>query len=188
MILRTSYVLTAVFWLTALPGWAAPDKITAVDADDHSVVLNEPGRITVILSSGEDTQDQTRAASKSLDEFKGRSNFRLIVVTDLRDSLAGLVPSYVKKRMRQDLDKEAVRIVPFYRANGSTRNPRSDLCAVADYTGAVCVPLGQPKPRDTLWVVIFGRDGHIQKRWNNLKDYAELHREAGRLLAEKTAP
>jgi hypothetical protein len=178
----------ACFWFSPMEVSAnpmAPHILEAIDADGRMVALNPPNQVTVIISSSQTTQTQTRAAGKSLDEFQGLPDFRIIIVTDLRGSLAGLVPSYVKRKMQSDLTKEAKRIQPFYLKNGSSRNPRLDVSAIPDHTGAVCTPLGIAAPLGTLWVIVYGRKGEVFRRWDDLKNYAELQQAVMAALQEK---
>ena len=82
--------------------------IKAVDADNHNIVLNKPGLVSVIIGTSEDSQDAARRAGRAMYPFQGLSDFQLVVVVDLRDSIASWVPSVVINHMRRSLDQEAV--------------------------------------------------------------------------------
>jgi hypothetical protein len=165
---------TAILWLALAAALPAAEAITAEDADGKKVRLNAEKRVTVIIGSNENVQQRTRAAGKALDEFQGRPDFRAIVLVDLRDSIGNLVPWIVRGRMRADLDKEALRITPAYRANGNQGDPRADVSAVPDFDGKICRQVEWEKPAKTLRVVVFGKDGAVARRWEDLADYAEL--------------
>lgn len=173
---RHSAALAVLFCLTALPAlFASAPEITATDADDKRVIFNKPGRVTAVLLCTEATQKEIRAASETLDKFRGLSDFRVIAVVDLRDSLGSMVEGIVKWRMQDDLDDEAERLEPFYRANHNKNDPRSDLSAVPDFKGDICKALGWPKVANKLRCVVFGKEGEAIKRWDNLKDFKELY-------------
>jgi hypothetical protein len=107
--------------------WAPPAhgaEIKLTDVDGKIVVLNKPGRVTVVLYCTEETQEQTRLNGTALDAFKGRADFRYVVLLDLRDSLASLAKGYVKRRVQSDLDVEAKRLKSFYKKNGNDGDPR----------------------------------------------------------------
>lgn len=174
--------LLACFFL--LGGLLPAAPISATDADGRPVVLNAPGKVTAVISSSPETQDQTRAAGRVLDVYRGRADFQLVIVVDLRGSFAGIVPGIVKGRMRDELDKEAVRLTPAYRANGNAKNPRPDMESVPDFDGTVSKPLGWAETPGKLRVVLFGPDGIKIAHWDDLKpaDYPKLHAAATRAL------
>ena len=159
--------------------------IQAIDVDGKTLVLNAQGRVTVVLYSNQSVQDDTRAAGRSLDDFQGLENFRNIVVVDLRGSLANWASGYTQRRMVRDLDKEAERIRPSYLKNGSRRDPRLDVCAVADFKGDTCLKLGWQTTSETMRVIVFDAGGGEVQRWENIKDYRPLQQLLGRLLGKK---
>ena len=153
---------------------AVPGEFRAIDADGHNVLINHPGHITVVLGTNQDSQDQARAAGRAMYPFQGVAAFRLIVIADVRDSMATWVPSLVTSRMRVSLDHEAYEVKPFYVKNGNANDPRKFSCAIADFSGVICPQLGWAKPTSDLRCVVFGTDGHELKRWDELSDLKEL--------------
>lgn len=170
--LLPSFALLIFLGLPAFQAAAAP--LPATDVDDRPLILNAPGAVTAVISSSPDTQNATRDAGAQLDRYRGRADFRLVIVVDLRDSLAGIVGGYVRDRMKQNLDAEALRLRPFYRANGNPHNPRADLEAIPDFDGKIVDSLHWDKDPAHLRVTVFGRDGHLLHHWDDLKDYREL--------------
>jgi len=149
-------------------------KFRALDADNHNVLLNRPGVITVIVGTSEDSQDAAREAGKAMYPFQGRSDFQLIVVVDLRDSIANWVPSVVTGRMRSSLDEEAIELKPYFLKNGNKGNPRTQSFVVPDFTGAVCPQLGWTKTSDDLRAIIFGVDSREVERLDKIEDMSVL--------------
>jgi hypothetical protein len=154
-----------------VPPPPAPEarKIRAIDADNHNVLLNAPGRITLVVGTNEDSQDAARAAGKAAYPFQGRPDFGLIVVVDLRDTIASWVPSIVISRMRVSLDQEAFELKPYFLKNGNHNNPRGYLHVIPDFTGAICPQLEWKEHDDKLRVIIFGVDGREIERLDNLE-------------------
>jgi hypothetical protein len=152
-------------------------KIRAVDADNHNIILNKPDFISVIIGTSEDSQDAARRAGKAMYPFQGLSDFQMIVVVDLRDSIAAWVPSVVIDHMRRSLDQEAVEVKPYFLANGNKGNPRRSLHVIPDFDGKV-VPLfnwsGTP---DELHGTMYGADGSELKRWENIDDMVKFQSE-----------
>ena len=148
--------------------------LEAVDADGRHMTLNAKGTLTAVISSSPDTQDRTRAAGQVLDLYRGRSDFRLIIVVDLRDSLAGIAPDFVKSQIRHNLDDEAKRLTPFYRKNGNGGNPRADLSAIPDFDGKLIDALQWKPDDDLLRITLFGKDGKPIRTWDDLQKPALL--------------
>jgi hypothetical protein len=149
-------------------------KLKAVDADNRTILINRPGVVTLLLGTSEDSQDAARAAGKSMYPLQGRSDFQLIVVVDLRDSIAGWVPSVVLSQMRSNLDQEAIELKPSFLKNGNRSNPRSSSYVIPDFTGTVCPELGWTENSDDLRGILFGGDGREVKRWDKIEDMTAL--------------
>ena len=144
-------------------------KLHAVDADSHNVVLNRPGVISVIVGTNEDSQDAARAAGRAMYPFQGRPDFALLVVVDLRHSIASWVPSMVISRMKVSLDQEAFELKPYYLKNGNHNNPRPNTHVIPDFTGTICPQLAWKEGDDKLRVIIFGVDGREVERLDGLE-------------------
>ncbi len=144
-------------------------KVHAIDADGHDVQLNPPGHITVIVGTNEDSQDAARAAGRAMYPFQGRPDFGLIVVVDLRHTMASWVPSMVISRMKISLDQEVFELKPYYLKNGNHNNPRGYSHVIPDFAGTICPQLTWKEGDDKLRILIFGVDGHEIERLDGLE-------------------
>ena len=160
-----------------VPHAPSPRKIKVLDADNHNIILNRPGMISVIVGTNEDSQDAARDAGRAMYPFQGRSDFALIVVVDLRDSIANWVPSVVIGRMKSSLDKEAVELKPYYVKNGNKNNPRGTSYVVPDFSGTVCPLIGWTQGSDDLRVIIYGVDGREIQRLDKVDDMSVLQKD-----------
>ena len=149
-------------------------KIRAIDADNHNILLNRPNLITVVIGTSEESQDAARAAGTMMYPLQGRPDFQLVVVVDLRDSMATWVPSVVLEKMRSNLDEQAVELKPYFLKNGNKGNPRLSSYVVADFTGTVCPLLGWTEGSDSLRGILYGVDGKEIKRWDKITDMGKL--------------
>jgi hypothetical protein len=149
-------------------------KFRALDADNHTILLNRPGLITLVLGTNEDSQDGARAAGKSLYPLQGRPDFQLIVVVDLRDSIATWVPSVVLAQMRSNLDHESIELKPYFLKNGNKSDPRKSAYVIPDFAGTICPQLGWTGSSDNLRGILFGADGREIERWDKVEDMATL--------------
>jgi hypothetical protein len=158
------------------PPPAAP-KIKAVDADNHNIILNKPGFISVIIGTSEDSQDAARRAGKAMYPFQGKTDFQLVVVVDLRDSIAAWVPSVVIDHMRKSLDQEAIELKSYYLQNGNKENPRRYLHVVPDFKGTIVPQLNWTGTPDELHATMYGADGGELKRWENISNMEKFQDE-----------
>jgi hypothetical protein len=162
--------LCGAIWLHgAVNPVAPPPKIKATDADNHTIILNKPGMVSVVVGTSEDSQDAARRAGRAMYPFQGLTQFQLIVVVDLRDSIASWVPSVVINHMRRSLDEEAVELKPYYLKNGNTGNPRRFLHVVPDFKGTIMPQLNWSGTPDELHALIYA-DGREVKRIENVDD------------------
>jgi len=167
---------TANTGLESLGGVTPPPapEFKAVDADNRPVILNKQGVITLLLGTSEDSQNAARLAGKAVHPFQGRADFRLVVLVDLRDSLATWVPSVTLDQMRSNLDREAVELKPFYLKNGNKTDPRKSSEVIADFSGAISSQLGWTSSSENLRSILFGADGREIKRWSKVENMDEL--------------
>jgi hypothetical protein len=149
-------------------------KIRAVDADNHWVQLNRPGVVTIVVGTSEDSQEAARQAGTTMYPFEGRPDFQLIVVVDLRDSIATWVPSIVLHKMQANMDQEALELKPHYLQNGNHSNPRASLHVIPDFSGTICPQIGWPGSSDSLRAIIFGADGREFRRFDQVDDMAVI--------------
>ena len=157
------------------PGKLPPvHKFKAIDADNHSVLINRPGLITLLLGTSEDSQDAARAAGTAMYPLRGRPDFQLIVVVDLRDSIATWAPSIVLSQMRSNLDEEAIALKPYFLKNGNKSNPRVSSYVIADFSGTICPQLGWIESSGDLRGILFGADGREIQRWDKIEDMTKL--------------
>ena len=155
-----------------------------VNCDGKTVSLNPPGNVTVILASSQPLADQTREFGRSIYGWQGREAFRVIVVVDLRKSIGTLFKGWTTGKMKADLDEEAERLIPWYRANQNIKNPRGDLCGIADFTGKATEALGWGDDDTKMKVTIFGKEGDVV--WSDMdsKSPQALQLEITKLLGQ----
>ena len=131
------------------------------DCDGKVVELNPTNRITIVLASSQSLADTTREFGRAVYGWQGRKEFRVIVVVDLRKSLGTLFQGWTVGKMKADLNEEAERLIPWYRANQNPNNPRPDLCGIADFDGKVTESLGWGGDDTKMKVKIFGKSGDV---------------------------
>ncbi len=155
------------------PSPAAPE-IKATDCDNHTVILNKAGVITMVIGTSEDSQDAARSAARVIYPFQGKRDFQFVVVVDLRDSIAAWVPSIVINRMRKSLDIEALTLKTYFLRNGNTADPRLSSHAVPDFKGTIVPELGWNGRPDQLHAILYGADGREIQRWENVDNMDKL--------------
>jgi hypothetical protein len=161
--------------LCATPALPRVHHIRAVDADNHSVLINRVGVVTALIGTSEDSQQAARQAGIAMYPFQGRPDFQLIVAVDLRDSLATWAPSIAISRMRSSLDAEAIELKPYYLKNGSRANPRGACHVIPDFNGRLFKELGWPDTSSDLRAIVFGADGREYQRFDQISDMNQLY-------------
>jgi hypothetical protein len=168
-----AWLLGAGFFSAAVA--AGPKRIHAVDADNHTIVLNRTGVVTVLIGTSEDSQQAARQAGVAMHSFQGRRDFQLIVAVDLRGSLANWAPGIALGRMRSSLDGEAKELKPFFLKNGNRSNPRASCHVVPDFNGKLFTQLGWPATSKNLRALVFGADGREYKRFDKVDNIDVLY-------------
>jgi hypothetical protein len=161
--------------LPAAPAASRVHHIRAVDADNHSILINRPGVVTALIGTSEDSQQAARQAGTAMYPFQGRPDFQLIVAVDLHDSLATWAPGIAISRMRSSLDDEALELKPYYRKNGNRSNPRGSCHVIADFNGKLFRELGWPETSSNLRAIVFGADGREYRRFDQITDMNLLY-------------
>jgi len=153
------------------------------DADGKSWTLNQPGRVTVVISSSDRTASRTRAAGRTLYPFQGREDFRAVVVICLQKSLARHLQGFTLDRIRSDLDAEAKRIAPYYKQKSNPANPREHIGAIADFDGTVAKALGWDDDHSHLRVLIFDKQGKIAAHFDPADELDAIRCKVAELLS-----
>jgi len=184
----------AGWWLVAAAGTSVlgasapvPRKIRAVDADNHTILFNKPGVITLVIGTNEDSQEAARQAGVTVYPFQGRPDFQLIVAVDLHDSMATWAPSFAIMQMKSSLDGEAAELKPYFLKNGNRSNPRSSCHVVPDFKGTLFAQLGWPNPSGDLRAIVYGSDGREYKRFDKVDSMAAMFNAVRSAIADYAA-
>jgi hypothetical protein len=156
-----------------------------LDAFGNQTALHPPGQVTVLMGCAETTQRGCRAATRAVDHLRGRVGLRFVVLVDLRDSFGWILPAYVRRRIREDMKQEAVRLKPFYLENGNGGDPLRDMTAIPDFDGEACHAVGWREPLTAVAAVVYGRDGREIHRWDRLQDYFRFEEVVERALDDR---
>ena len=154
------------------------------DCDGKVVELNPTDRITVVLASSQPLADTTREFGRALYGWQGRKEFRVIVVVDLRKSLGTLFKGWTVGKMKADLDEEAERLIPWYRANKNPNNPRPDLCGIADFDGYVTESLEWGSDEKKMKVMIIGKEGDVIWQAIDISSPKAMQAEVKKLIGD----
>lgn len=158
--------------------WAS---ITTQDVDGQPLIFDQTNQITVVVQSRESLQKRTRQAGITLYPLHAHTNWKLVIVVDLRDSLARMAKGYTGRRMQRDLDSEAETIHQIV-TNRSLADLRQGLRGVADFDGKTSDALGFTHSESNLGAVIFNSKGEVHRRWNDLTNTSELQASLVELL------
>ena len=166
---------------TTVGAWELPHP---KDCDGRVVELNPADKVTVVMASSQPLADTTREFGRALYGWQGRKEFRVIVVVDLRKSLGTLFKGWTVGKMKADLDEEAERLIPWYRANKNPGNPRGDLCGIADFDGHVTDSLEWGSDEKKMKVMIFGKTGEVVWSERDADSPKAMQAEVKKLLGD----
>lgn len=175
-------MVTALFPCGALASPTASSGVLVRDIDGRNRDLRKSGKVSVVMYTNADLEEQSRTLSSYMDSFRPRSDFAFIQVLDMRGEVPPIVRNTVVKEVKRHLDKEAARLAPIYRKSGANRDPRKDLSTVVDFSGNVLGSLNWGNHYDDVRLLVYNKKGELVKRWDQMPDAESLRQFIKRLL------
>ena len=160
--------------LGAKPGTT---PISGQDVNGKPVAVNGHGHYTVVLYTNPDLEDDSRKMTRALDPFRGRSDFALIRVVDLRGSLPPGMRGIVRGQIRSEMVKEDQRLKKKGVNDASARAP-----IIPDFDGSTLEALGWDDTYSQVHLVVYDRGGREIKRLANVSDAHQLTKVVSGLL------
>lgn len=161
--------------------------VSVQDVDGKAQSIPAPGRLSIVMYTNADLEQESKALSKTLDPYRGARNFMFYQVVDLRGEIPGIARRMAEKQIRKELDIEAARVKPFYAKNGSSANPRADLSTVVDYGGSVLSAFGWNDRVEMVRFVIYDSNGNVVRRIDDTKNVQSVASYFRSLLGSRTA-
>jgi len=144
-------------------------------AVDGNALSTADGHITTVVLINQSNIDKARAVGdRTPDSCLGNPTYRMITVVAFEKNHSKPVRMILNSLMRRRLDSEARRLQSRYDQLKIARNARPDVFAVADFDGLVTTQLGSQPSATLFHVFIFGRNGELLKKWNNVPPADEL--------------
>jgi len=145
-----------------------------VDVDGRTLSTADGHVSVVVLATPVDSEKPRAVGDRTPGYCLGNPTYRMITVLNFTRKYTGFGRKIATMLVRRRLDQEAKRLQPRYDAKKITHNARGDLFAVADFDGTVSSQLGgQPGAAD-FRVFVFGKDGKLRRRWDNVPAANEL--------------
>jgi len=167
-----------------LPVAVSGKPMVVEDAFESSRVLNPPDKVSVILYSSPAVQEKTREAGRVLNPFLARTDFQLVVLVDLKGSLANWAKGYTRRRMQRDLKAKIDNLPAEIQHFHQGKYPRPDITVVPDFDGHACQSLEWDESSDKKLKAIIFDDGKLVRQWKDLEDYRLLQKSVKGLLNE----
>jgi hypothetical protein len=146
-------------------------KFTDVDGRTLSTA---DGHVTVLVITTRADLDKARlVGDRTPEHCLGDPTYRMITLITFDKPNEGLRFA-LSALIRHRLDQEAERLKPRYLAKKLTRDPRTDMYAVADFDGAIAAELGINVASGQFSVLVFGRNGDLLARWDQPPGADEL--------------
>jgi hypothetical protein len=168
-----------LFMLTPLAVHASGNApINGQDVNGQAVAVNGHGHYTVVMYTNPDLEDESRAMTLALDPFRGRNDFALIRVVDLR----GDVPPQMRGIVRGQIRKEMVRENKRLEKQRGIVDASSRAPIIPDFSGSTLDALGWSSTYSQVRVVVYDEHGKEIKRLADMSDPKELTKVMGEIL------
>jgi hypothetical protein len=140
------------------------NKFSAADDRVTTIVVTPPGNVDKVRMVGDRIPDYCLA----------NPAYRMITILNFEKQHTLPMRKILAALVRRRLNGEGKRLQQRYAARKITRDPRKDVCAVADFDGSAVSQLGIPHGSTTLQVFVFGRNGELLQRWNDVPSAPDL--------------
>jgi hypothetical protein len=142
---------------------------------DGNTFSTDDGHVTTVILLKESDVDRARiVGDRTPDYCLGNPTYRMITVVVFEKDRSKLVRLILTGIVRRRLDSEAQRLQQRYDQLKIARNARLDVHAVADFDGEVAAQLGSSKREAVFRVFVFGRDGALLKKWDDIPEAEQL--------------
>jgi hypothetical protein len=150
-------------------------SLDLLDVDGNKLSTAD-GHVTVVALASQFDIDRARVVGKRIpDHCLGNPRYRMITVITFQKNHNRPVRSFLNAIVRHRLNSEAQQLQRRYDQRKIGRNARADVHAVADFDGAIATKLGSSSNGvPSLRVFVFGRNGELTKKWDDVPDAAEL--------------
>jgi hypothetical protein len=142
--------------------------ISGLDADGKAVTVNAPGRVTIVLYTNPDLEDDSRKLSLALDSYRSKPHFMFVRVVDLRGGVPPQMRGIVRGNIRKEQAKEDQRL------KKAGIGASSSAPIIADYTGSTLNAIGWDSLYDQVHLVIYDPKGREVKRLTNVTSAQEM--------------
>ena len=142
---------------------------------DGNTFSTDDGHVTTVILTRKSDVDQARiVGDRTPDYCLGNPTYRMITVVVFEKDRSKLVRMILTGIVRRRLDSEAQRLQQRYDQLKIARNARLDVHAVADFDSEVAAQLGSSKGEAVFRVFVFGRDGALLKKWDDIPEAEQL--------------
>lgn len=142
---------------------------------DGNTFNTDDGHVTTVVLTTESDADRARMIGDRIpDHCLGNPTYRMVTVVGFEKKDSNPVRTILTALVRRRLGTEAQRLQQRYDQLKIARDARLDVHVVADFDGEVAAQLGLSKGDTAFRVFVFGRDGALLKKWDDLPDADEL--------------
>jgi len=172
------FLATAVVFISAaaiadlLVGRICSLKFLDVDGNTFST---DDGHVTTVILMRESDVERARiVGDRTPDYCLGNPTYRMITVVGFEKKHSKPVLMILTALVRRRLDTEAQQLQQRYDQLKIARNARLDVHTVADFDGEVAAQLGSSEGDTVFRVFVFGRNGALLKKWDDIPDAQQL--------------
>lgn len=149
-------------------------SLNFVDVDGNTFRTDD-GHLTAVILTTESDVDRARVVGdRTPDRCLGNPTFRMISVVVFGKNHSKPIRMILTALVRRRLDTEAERLQERYNQLKIAHAARRDVHAVADFDGKVAAELGSSQGGAAFRVFVFGRNGELLKKWDDIPDAGGL--------------
>jgi hypothetical protein len=142
---------------------------------DGNTFSTDDGHVTSVVYTTESDFGRARiVGDRTPDSCLGNPTYRMVTVVGFEKKHSNPVRTILTALVRHRLDWEAQRLQQRYDQLKIARRARLDMHAVADFDAEVAAQLGLAKGDTAFRVFVFGRNGALLKKWDDVPDADEL--------------
>jgi peroxiredoxin len=142
---------------------------------DGNTFSTDDGHVTTVVLTTESEVDRARIlGDRTPDYCLGNPTYRMITVVGFEKKHSKPVLMILTALVRRRLDTEAQQLQQRYDQLKIARNARLDVHTVADFDGEVAAQLGSSEDDTVFRVFVFGRNGALLKKWDDIPESQQL--------------
>ncbi len=145
-----------------------------IDIDGNKLLTSDGHVSVIVLTTTADLEKAHVVGDRVPDVCLGNPTYRMITVINFQKKRSAPLRMVFMAVVRHRVDAEAKQLQSRYEAKKIDKDARRDIFVVTDFDGAAVSQLGSQLQSSTFRVFVFGRNGELLRRWDDVPLAQEL--------------